>query len=121
QAGLAREELVAEGKPVFIITDHYGLAGQISFYLPEAKQAVKETPLVYYKSSDHPRNQFYFWPGYKDRKGENAIYVVELSRKNPEPLERPRAPVADEFESVSNMGVRNVLYHGGTNRPLQFF
>jgi membrane-associated phospholipid phosphatase len=121
QVGSTREELLSEGKPVFIITDHYGLAGLISFYLPEAKEAVKNTPLVYYKSSDHPRNQFYFWPGYTDRKGENAIYVIELDRANPKPLKAPRAPVAEEFESVSNMGIRYVLYHGETNRPLQFF
>ena len=32
--GEARQELLAEGKPVFIIGDHYGLVGVISFYLP---------------------------------------------------------------------------------------
>ena len=40
--GEARQELLAEGKPVFIIGDHYGLVGEISFYLPEAKASGDE-------------------------------------------------------------------------------
>src|SRR5438105_40439 len=43
--GEERRKLLAEGKPVFIIADHYGLAGIISFYLPEARAAVREEPL----------------------------------------------------------------------------
>ena len=31
----AREKLGAEGKPAFIISDHYGMAGLFSFYLPD--------------------------------------------------------------------------------------
>jgi membrane-associated phospholipid phosphatase len=120
ETGKARDELLAEGKPVFIITDHYGMAGEISFYLPEAKAAAKETPIVYYKSSPYPRNQFYFWPGYSDRKGQNALYVVELDRDTLTPARIPQS-ILDEFESVTNMGVHNVLYHGRINRPLQFF
>ena len=30
----AREKLEAEGKPAFIIADHYGMTGLFSFYLP---------------------------------------------------------------------------------------
>jgi 4-amino-4-deoxy-L-arabinose transferase-like glycosyltransferase len=39
-AGDARQQLLAEGMPVFIIGDTYQLTGIISFYLPEAKARV---------------------------------------------------------------------------------
>lgn len=117
----ARQRLLAEGKPVFIITDHYGLAGQISFYLPEARTNVQGTPLVYCRSSDVPENQFYFWPGYGERKGQNAIYVRELNRYDPTPVE-PSDRLKSEFESVTSLGVTNVLYHNQfLLRPLQIF
>jgi membrane-associated phospholipid phosphatase len=119
-AGEARKEVLDEGKRTFIITDHYGLAGEISFYLPEAKAAVAETPLVYYKTTPVPKNQFFFWPGYTTRKGENAVFIRELDRKNPQPKPPPQS-LQDEFESVTDMGIRNVMYHGQLLRPLQFF
>jgi hypothetical protein len=117
----ARRGLLSEGQPVFIISDHYGLAGQISFYLPEARQAIRETPLVYCRSSEIPENQFYFWPGYQEqRRGQNAIYVRELNREKPAPCPVP-ARLQDEFESVTDLGVTNVMYHGYLLRPLQMF
>jgi membrane-associated phospholipid phosphatase len=119
--GEARQELLAEGKPVFIIADHYGMVGQISFYLPEAKAGVKENPLVYFRTSPTPENQFYFWPGYTHRTGENAIFVRELDRYDPTPPPPP-AQLEQEFESVTDLGVRNVLYHDQfLLRPLQIF
>lgn len=119
--GQAREQLLAEGKPVFIVADHYGMTGEISFYLPEAKAEVQEEPLVYCRSSATPENQFYFWPGYNARKGQNAIYVRELNRENPQPWPPPARLLA-EFESVTPLGISNVLYHGQfLLRPLQLF
>jgi membrane-associated phospholipid phosphatase len=116
----ARGALLAEGKPVFIIGDHYGLVGEISFYLPEAKAAVAQQPLVYYPAKPAPENQFFFWPGYESRQGQNAIFVRELSRTAdeipPAPAELERA-----FESVTALGVTNVFYHGQMLRPLQLF
>ena len=128
-AGEVRQGLAAEGKPVFIIADHYGLAGEISFYLPEAKAAVKEQPLVYYQTSPFPRNQFFFWPGYTNRIGESAIFVHELDRVNPAPMAAAdvskngsdpasRRPL---FENVTDLGTREVLYHGQVSRRFQFF
>ena len=120
-AGQVRQELLAEGKPVFIIADHYGMAGQISFYLPEARTNAQKNPLVYYRSTERPSNQFYFWPGYSARKGENAIYVRELGRVKPK-LRPVPARLQSEFESVTELGVTNVMYHGRyVLRPLQFF
>jgi len=119
--GEARHALEDEGKPVFIITDNYGLAGQFTFYLPEARLTVKRSPLVYCRSSEVPENQFYFWPGYGNRKGENAVYVMELDRKKPAP-QNPPARLLTEFDSVTDMGVTNIFYHGQfLLRPLQFF
>jgi hypothetical protein len=118
--GEVRHELMSEGKPVFIIGDHYGFVGQITFYLPEAKAAVTTTPIVYYQSSDRPRNQFYFWPGYKDRKGQNAVFIHELDPDEPK-LKSPPARLKQEFESVEDLGVRNLMYHGQVLRGLQFF
>jgi 4-amino-4-deoxy-L-arabinose transferase-like glycosyltransferase/membrane-associated phospholipid phosphatase len=115
-----RNELLLEGKPVFIIADHYGLAGEISFYLPQAKAAVKEQPLVYYQHSDFPRNQFYFWPGYTNRPGENAIFVHELDRVDPKPIAAPEF-LQGEFKTVTDLGAREVVYRGQIIRRLQFF
>ena len=119
--GEARRALLEEGKPVFIIADNYGLAGEFTFYLPEARLDVKDSPLVYCRSSSVPENQFFFWPGYETRKGENAVYVLELKFNNPVP-QPPPSRLLSEFESVSDMGVSNILYHGEfLMRPLQFF
>jgi 4-amino-4-deoxy-L-arabinose transferase-like glycosyltransferase/membrane-associated phospholipid phosphatase len=119
--GEARQALLGEGKPVFIIADNYGLAGEFTFNLPEACLSVKDAPIVYCRSSDVPENQFYFWPGYAGRKGENAVYVMELKRSDPKPGPPPSRLLA-EFDSVTDMGVTNILYHGEfPMRPLQFF
>jgi hypothetical protein len=118
--GEARQELLAEGKPVFIIADHYGIAGATSFYLAEAKTNVTTAPLVYCRTTPTPVNQFFFWPGYENRQGQNAIFVRELDRDTPE--FRPVPPALEErFDSVTELGVRNVLYHGQVLRPLQIY
>jgi len=116
-----RRELLTEGKPTFIIADHYGMTGQISFYLPEARAAIRGEPLVYCLAKEHPENQFYFWPNYLSRQGENAVYVVELNRADPQPVAAP-PELLKQFTSVTNLGVRNVMYHDQfLLRPLQFF
>lgn len=126
----AREELQQEGKPAFIICDHYGITGLFSFYLPDAKAALKSEPLVYSMDSDKPENQFYFWPeyNYRDRrKGQNAIFVSQV---DPYPLQRgwfgkwlahepiqyAKIPppefvppqIVQEFESVTDLGEQEI-------------
>jgi 4-amino-4-deoxy-L-arabinose transferase-like glycosyltransferase/membrane-associated phospholipid phosphatase len=121
-----REKLEAEGKPAFIIADHYGMTGLFTFYLPQAKAALQSGPLVYCVDSDEPLNQLFFWPDYDyraQRQGQNAIYVTEL---DPYPLEPgwlwkwlthqtvgyatvppplPKPPrMLREFESVTDLG-----------------
>jgi hypothetical protein len=139
-----RQKLLGEGKPVFIISHHYGMAGEFSFYLPEAKAAVGgPKPLVYYQTSDKPDNQLYFWPEYRyrgRRTGENAIFVHE---PDPYPLEKSwpwkwltrqqvkdasiLPPVAaprflqEEFESVTDLGVQEVKLRDRVFRRVQLF
>jgi hypothetical protein len=123
-----REKLAINGVPTFIICDHYGLTGLFSFYLPDAKAALKTEPLIYSIDSTEPANQFYFWPEYDyraARKGQNAIYVEQI---DPYPLEKgwllkwlagqapeyravpPSEPlppeIRDEFQSVTDLGER---------------
>ena len=100
----------------FIIGEHYGTTSMISFYLPEAKAAVKGEALVYYQSSPVPLNQFHFWPGYSHRKGQNAIFIqqVEVPGDSPDSIRQ-------EFESVQDLGVRDVLYRGRVIRKIQIF
>lgn len=140
--GQVRTQLLAEGKDVLIIGSHYGITGQISFYLPEARVGLPDHPLVYYRTSDKPRNQFYFWPGYRGRHaGASAIYVDEanlpkfrkgwftkwLARSND--LYETNAPVKakvpkevlEEFESVTDLGTRDIVVRGQVLRRVQLF
>ncbi len=119
----ARQKLLAEGKPVFIIGSHYGITSEITFYLPEAKAGVPDHPLAYFQTVKVPENQFCFWPGYQDRKGQNAIYVQELDfyPDPPRSLEAPPIPegLAQEFESVKDLGAVMVQYRGRPIRRIQ--
>jgi hypothetical protein len=139
----AREKLLREGKPVFIICDHYGITSLFSFYLPEARAALRTTPLVYYRSSATPDNQLYFWPEYRypeHRKGQNAIYVTEpgscrleagwpwkwLTGKEiafaqvPPPVEAPTF-LTQQFESVKDLGIHEVSLGGRVFKRVQLF
>ena len=140
--GQARTQLLAEGKDVLIIGSHYGITGQISFYLPAARVGLPDHPLVYYRTSDKPRNQFYFWPGYRGRHtGANAIYVDEASlpkfkkgwftkwlagskdlyeTETPAKAKVPKE-VLEEFESVTDLGTRDIVVRGQTLRRVQLF
>jgi membrane-associated phospholipid phosphatase len=125
----AREQLAIEGKPAFIIAGHYGITGEYSFYIPQARAALKSEPLVYSADSDEPMNQFYFWPEYNyrdQRKGQNAIFVAEadlyklengwawkwlahqqVNRTTPTPVVLP-SRIAREFESVTDLGEQDI-------------
>ncbi len=118
----------------FIIADRYGTTGLYTFYSPRARVAATgPTPLVYGVESEDI-NQFPLGDKYnyrEHRRGENAIFVIRL---DPYPLEAgwfgkwlrresisaivppPTAipqPVADEFESTTNLGIREIVLRDG--------
>jgi membrane-associated phospholipid phosphatase len=141
--GEARRKFEAEtGKPTFIVGEHYGFTAQVTFYLPEAKASVTKTPLVYFVRTSHPQNQFYFWPTYTNRIGENAIFMREIDRDplrsdwvkrwwnregdlfvhEPPQLKPVPLEIRDAFESVTNLGVFDVRYADrGLMRRVQVF
>jgi hypothetical protein len=140
----AREKLEQDGKPAFIICDHYDKTGEFSFYLPQARAALSTgQPLVYYRTSNRPENQFYFWPEYRyvdRRKGDNAIYVTELAVARLESgwlwkwlageevhiaKEQPpgRVPpfLLQEFDSVTDLGAHEIKVGGRIYKRVQLF
>ncbi len=115
-----RSRLEAESaKPTFIIGGHYGISGIMSFYLEEARRDPKNEPLVYYQSAEIPKNQFFFWPTYRTNetmRGMNAIYARKISVDEAAPVR-----LLSEFESVTSLGLTNVLYRGREFRTIQMF
>ncbi|MGH8022496.1 MAG: glycosyltransferase family 39 protein [Limisphaerales bacterium] len=129
-----REKLAAQGKPAFIIGGEYAITSECAFYSPPARKAIAlKMPLVYCLDSSTPANQFYFWSQYDyraRRHGENAIYVADMGpgklapgwiakwlRQEKPDIEPPKpdgppARIVREFEKVSDLGVRNIQYHG---------
>ncbi|MBI1840889.1 MAG: glycosyltransferase family 39 protein [Verrucomicrobia bacterium] len=121
-------KLQAEGKPAFVIASHYGFAAEASFYIPEARAAVKSDPIVYYKTASHPENQFYFWPGYREhRKGQNAVFLQEVDppdEAGPEATPAGEAPppvIVQEFQSVTPIGIFPIRHRDRTLRWLQLY
>lgn len=106
-------------RPAFIIADHYGRAGLLSFYLPEAKAAVGTTrPLVTVRSSAGPENQFWFWPEYRynGRHGDSAIYVLGADTEQPIPDR-----LAAEFSDVRSLGLFQAVRQGQIFHQVQLF
>ncbi|HEY3863798.1 MAG TPA: glycosyltransferase family 39 protein [Verrucomicrobiae bacterium] len=138
--GLAREELAADGRPAFIICEHYGFTSELTFYMPEAKRLVNAEPMVYFCAGAHPRNQFFYWPNYLSRKGQNALFAREISPPSLKPdwfarwwrgepdlyvpgqPPEPAAPpdLLRQFDSCVNLGVRDVVFDGAVVRRVQF-
>jgi 4-amino-4-deoxy-L-arabinose transferase-like glycosyltransferase len=138
-----REKLLSEGKPVFIICNHYGITALFTFYLPEARTNLNTRPLVYSRVEDKPSNQFYFWPEYHYpdlRRGDNAIYVTEVNKarlesgwfwkwlagrevqvaEEPKPGRLP-PELLEQFESVTNLGVQEIKVDGRVMKRIQLF
>ncbi len=139
--GRVKTQLAAEGKPVFLIGEHYGVTSLLAFYLPEARSRVADSPIVFCQPSDEPRNQYYFWPDYTEtHRGQNALYFREAGTPrlmagwwvkwakgetylSPQPpVDRP-APewLVAQFDSVTNLGLHPVIYRGRILRTLEIF
>jgi hypothetical protein len=136
-----RVQLANEGKPAFIIADHYGITSVLTFYLPEARRRVKDCPLVFCEPTDKPENQYYFWPGYtNDHSGQNALFVREpgLPRlssdwfskwlKGEASLNQPPAAtepapewLTRQFETVRSTGLHHVISRGRVLHNVEIF
>ena len=112
-----RDRLLKEGRPVLVVADHYGWAGQLSFYLDGPGPVASRTPTVSVLESDRPRNQIWFWPEhrYSGRSGLSVLYV--------HPEARPGLPKGWEsrFESITDLGVREVAYRGRVFHRLHLY
>ena len=105
-----RQELMKDGREVFLLGSHYGITSLLSIYIADANKGVPDDPIVYYPRADHPENQYYFWKSYEDRKGQDAIFVRRLKR-NANPEAAPKR-IADQFDSTTDLGVFDVHYRG---------
>jgi len=115
-----RRDLSTNG-PVFIITGHYGTAGQLSFYIPEAKAGLPEHPLVYPRFTHTAKNQFYFWPEYRyweTRKGQSALYVSLRDEIRERSVPDEMTP---HFESIQDLGSREILDRGQVVHTVQLY
>ncbi len=106
------------GRPTFVIADHYGRASLINFYAPGAQELVSRGGLyAYAETTAVPKNQYWFWPGYTTRKGENAIYVLDEDK-----LRRQAPPwIRAEFESTESLGLFPVKFRGKVYHSVQLF
>jgi hypothetical protein len=126
--GEARNNLLKEGKPVFIICPDYSTSSEVSFYLPEAQAAVKEQPIAYCWDSDKPITEFHYWPQYDfwKRTGDNAIFfeTVEPARHSAEPAPAPVEPPKEllaRFHSVKRIGRFPANFRGRPMRWVEVF
>lgn len=115
--GLKRQDLLGEGKPCFLLGDHYGLTSLVAFYLPEAKATVPRDPLVYCLLSGRPHNQFYFWPGYTNRVGQNALFFRETS----DPAKPPPRSLEEQFTTITNLGLFDVRHQDRVFHQIQIY
>jgi hypothetical protein len=122
----ARQNLMKEGKPVFIICPDYSTASQVSFYLPEARAgATQKQPVAYCWDVDKPISEFYYWSEYHYRKrvGDNAIFfkMVALASGTGKPVPKAEVPPPElltQFRSVQYIG----RFHGDfRGRPMHWF
>ncbi|MSU33760.1 MAG: phosphatase PAP2 family protein [Pedosphaera sp.] len=126
--GEQRDKLVSEGRATFVIADHYGRTGLLSFYLPGLRRQAQHNPEVYAISSDKPKNQFWFWPGYSQRKGQSAVFMLadSLNPQKVGPAAQARADAAltrlrDEFGSVDLLGPFEATFKGRVFHRFQLF
>ena len=126
--GEARNNLLKDGKPVFILCPDYSTASEVSFYLPEAQAAVTGEPIACCWDSDRPVTEFHYWPKYNfwERAGDNAIFfqILPLAKHtgepDPAPTEAPQALLA-KFHSVKSIGRFHADFRGRPMRWIEVF
>jgi hypothetical protein len=115
----ARNELRLDGRKAFVIAGEPGLAGQLTFYVPEARAGLPRRPLVYALETTQPQNQFFFWPEYRytvTRKGEDAVFVT-----TDDGIGKPPPQIFAQFESVTDLGAREIKRGRRTFHTLRLF
>jgi hypothetical protein len=134
-AQLVEKERAKFDPNAFVIADHYATTGLYTFYSAQARAAAESAkPLVYCLDSDKPIDQFAYWDQYnyrEHRQGENALFVEHLDpyklehgwiwkwlcRKPVKYRDIPAPPPANrvigEFESVTNLGIREIKLRDG--------
>jgi 4-amino-4-deoxy-L-arabinose transferase-like glycosyltransferase/membrane-associated phospholipid phosphatase len=100
-----REKLTVSGKAPFVIGGHYGITSLLTFYTPATRRTAANTNSIYAVASERPVSQFYFWPNYLDRLGEDALFVQRDAGSAPEELTK-------QFERVEDLGTREIEYRG---------
>jgi hypothetical protein len=95
--------------------------------------------MVFFEAGGPPRNQFYFWPSYVDRKGQNALFVRQVDppalrpdwlarwwRQDPDifihdkpPALPPPPEIQRQFELFTDLGIRNIVANGNIVRRVQ--
>ncbi|HEX5397979.1 MAG TPA: glycosyltransferase family 39 protein [Verrucomicrobiae bacterium] len=126
--GRARQKLLAEGKPVFIICPDYSTTSEVTFYLPEAKSAVNRQPVAYCWDANEPITEFHFWPEYQfwKRHGDNAVFfeVIPFNSRTGAPAPGPVCPpklLMAEFHSVRSVGRFAADFRGQPMRWIEVF
>ena len=123
--GEARQNLLKEGRPTFIICPGYGSTSEMIFYLPEARAEVPGRTIVYCWVANRPITEFHYWPEYRyrTRVGDNAIFVKLIplvsGKSYPEEVsESPPEGLTSQFRTVKCLG----LFHGDfRGRPVRWF
>ncbi len=126
--GEARQNLLKEGKPVFIICPEYGATSEVSFYLPAAQLAPRGEPIACCWDSDRPITEFHYWPGYDfwNRTGDNAIFFQVLSLNShtgaagPASKPLPKKLLA-QFRSVQSLGRVPANFRGQAMHWIEVF
>jgi hypothetical protein len=113
----ARQELGTDG--TFIIGNHYGVTSQISFYVPEARAAVKTKPLVYCRSSERPGTSFS--SGGATRIGWGGCHFCPRVEPDAPYRETPPEELQKQFETITDLGTRIIKYRGTPIRRLQLY
>lgn len=101
EVAAARTRLMQGDRPLFVIADHYGRAGLLSFYMPGGPESLPDAPFIYTLRTGRIASQFDVWPGYESRKGQDALFVRRKPKDPSEPL--PPA-LMEQFESVERVG-----------------
>jgi membrane-associated phospholipid phosphatase len=134
-AQVVEQERVHFDTNAFVIAEDYAGTGLNTFYsAPARAAALTRQPLVYCLEDEVPSNQILFWDEYDyhaHRRGDNAIFIRRLEPcrlesgwfwkwlrhekvfAEPPKLRPPPARVTDAFESVTNLGLREIRLKDG--------